>query len=73
MKEAAIDVNKPLSVDGWKIYQVSYDETKGKWSTVSVFELVRDPWMPLVYTGIILMLAGAFFLFITAPTKKEKL
>ncbi|MCD8179375.1 MAG: cytochrome c biogenesis protein ResB [Tannerellaceae bacterium] len=72
MKEATIDVNKPLSVDGWKIYQVSYDETKGKWSTVSVFELVRDPWMPLVYTGIILMLAGAFFLFITAPTKKEK-
>lgn len=70
-REACIEVNKPLSVAGWKIYQLSYDETRGKWSQMSVFELVRDPWLPVVYTGILLMIAGAIGLFLSAPVKKE--
>ena len=60
-----IRVNKPLSVRGWKIYQFSYDEARGKDSDISVFELVRDPWLPLVYLGIFMMLAGALSLFAT--------
>lgn len=56
-------VNKPLSAKGWKIYQYSYDETKGNRSDVSVFELVRDPWLPVVYVGIFMMLAGALSIF----------
>ena len=71
MKEACVEVNKPLSFTGWKIYQLSYDESKGKWSTYSVFELVRDPWLPLVYIGIWMMIAGAIGLFVFAPTKNE--
>ena len=59
-----IRVNKPLSVRGWKIYQYSYDETMGSESNISIFELVRDPWLPYVYLGIIMMLAGAVSLFI---------
>lgn len=59
-----IRVNKPLSVRGWKIYQYSYDETMGKESDISVFELVRDPWLPFVYAGIFMMLAGAVWLFL---------
>ena len=54
-----VRVNHPLSVRGWKIYQYSYDEAKGDKSDVSVFELVRDPWLPCVYLGIFMMLAGA--------------
>lgn len=54
-----IRVNKPLSVRGWKIYQYSYDEAMGGQSEYSVFELVRDPWLPFVYAGIFMMLAGA--------------
>ena len=61
-----IRVNKPLSVRGWKIYQYSYDETKGNQSDISVFELVRDPWLPFVYLGIFMMLAGAVWLFLKA-------
>lgn len=71
-REACIEVNKPLSVAGWKIYQLSYDETRGKWSQMSVFELVRDPWLPVVYTGILLMIAGAIGLFLSAPVKEEE-
>ena len=63
-----IRVNKPLSVSGWKIYQYSYDEAKGGMSDISVFELVRDPWLPYVYLGIFMMLAGAVWLFLQ-PSK----
>lgn len=65
--QAVIEVNKPFNLNGWKIYQLSYDERMGAWSRTSVFELVRDPWLPIVYGGIAMMLAGAFCLFITAP------
>lgn len=54
-----IQVNHPISVSGWKIYQTSYDEKLGRWSDVSVVELVSDPWLPLVYTGIFLLMAGS--------------
>ncbi|MCR5851453.1 MAG: cytochrome c biogenesis protein ResB [Bacteroidaceae bacterium] len=59
-----IRVNKPMSVHGWKIYQYSYDESKGSMSDISVFELVRDPWLPYVYLGIFMMLAGALTMFV---------
>ena len=70
-KKAVIEVNKPLTVDDWKIYQLSYDESKGKYSQISVFELVRDPWLPIVYAGIIMLLAGSFYLFIVGPKKNK--
>ncbi|SEA35336.1 respiratory nitrite reductase specific cytochrome c biogenesis protein NrfK /respiratory nitrite reductase specific cytochrome c biogenesis protein NrfL [Porphyromonadaceae bacterium NLAE-zl-C104] len=69
-KEAVIEVNKPLQVEDWMIYQYSYDDTKGKYSDTSVFELVRAPWLKAVYTGIFMLLAGALFLFIAGPKKR---
>lgn len=72
VEEDTIEVNHPLKIAGWNIYQLSYDETKGRWSDVSVFELVRDPWLPYVYTGIIMMMLGAISLFVTAQKGKEK-
>ncbi len=68
--QTVIEVNKPLKIDGWKIYQVSYDEIMGRWSNISIFELVKDPWLPYVYVGIILMLLGAVLLFIVAKRKE---
>lgn len=69
---ATIEVNHPLQIEGWKIYQLSYDESKGKWSDVSIFELVRDPWLPVVYTGIWMLIAGAVWMFMTASRRKEE-
>ena len=60
--QATIDVNKPVEVEGWKIYQYSYDTQMGAMSNTSVLELVRDPWLPAVYTGIFMMLLGALLL-----------
>ncbi len=61
-KNAKIEVNKPYSINGWTIYQLSYDEKMGKWSRLSVFELVRDPWIIVVYVGIFMLLAGSLFM-----------
>jgi hypothetical protein len=57
--ETTIDVNKPYEVDGWKIYQYGYDTQMGAQSQISILELVSDPWLPFVYTGFYMMLAGA--------------
>jgi hypothetical protein len=59
-----IEVNKPMNVMGWKIYQLDYDKEKGRWSEMSVFKLIKDPWLPAVYAGIFMMLAGAVGLFL---------
>ncbi|HAQ20619.1 MAG TPA: hypothetical protein DCR40_15525 [Prolixibacteraceae bacterium] len=64
-----IEVNRPYKIDGWTIYQLSYNTEMGRWSNLSVLELVRDPWLPVVYFGIFLMMAGAGFLFITGKPK----
>lgn len=44
----------------------------GKWSNLSVFELVKDPWLPVVYIGIFMLLLGAVGMFLTASRKKEE-
>ncbi len=59
--QAMLEVNKPINIAGWDIYQLSYDEQFGKWSRSSVVELVRDPWIVVVYFGIYMMLAGALY------------
>lgn len=70
-KAAVIEVNKPFTMDKWSIYQLSYDESRGKYSQTSVFELVSDPWLPIVYTGIVMLLLGSLFLFIVGPKKNK--
>lgn len=60
-----IEVNKPFKIDGWYIYQVGYDEQMGKWSQFSVFEFVYDPWLKVIYAGVIMLMAGAILLIFT--------
>jgi len=57
--EAVIEVNKPIKVAGYTLYQQSYDEQKGKWSTTSTLMVVSDPWLPFIYTGLYMLIAGA--------------
>ena len=71
-KNIVIEVNKPYKVKGWKIYQTGYDEVYGKWSESSIFELVYDPWLPVVYIGIAMLLLGSFYLLWTGKARKPK-
>ena len=68
--QTTVEVNKPVEVDGWKIYQYGYDTQMGAMSQTSILELVSDPWLPLVYTGIYMMLAGAVCMFILGGRKR---
>lgn len=54
-----VGVNQPAKVKGWDVYQFSYDEKAGAASAYSVIELVRDPGLPVVFTGIFMMLFSA--------------
>lgn len=64
-----IEVNRPFKIEGWTIYQLDYNKEMGRWSNLSVLELVHDPWLPVVYFGIFLMMGGAAFLFIFGKPK----
>lgn len=70
--ETTVEVNKPYEVDGWKIYQYGYDTQAGAQSSISILELVSDPWLPYVYIGIFMMLGGGLLMFITGMRRKEE-
>ncbi len=67
---AELEVNKPLKLGNWMIYQYGYDNAAGKASTYSSFELVYDPWMIPVYIGIILFALGSICLMWSGNKKK---
>ncbi|WP_232319722.1 cytochrome c biogenesis protein ResB [Prosthecochloris sp. HL-130-GSB] len=62
-EDTVLEVNRPHQVNGWKLYQMGYDEAAGKWSKLSLVEGVRDPWLPAVYTGFFMILAGNLLFF----------
>jgi len=62
-QDATLEVNKSVTINGWKVYQLSYDEKKGPYSDKSILEVVRDPWQAYVYLGIFMMMIGAIYMF----------
>lgn len=68
--QTTVDVNQPVEVEGWKIYQFDYDTDPLSGQTLSVLELVRDPWWPAVMAGIVMMMAGALMMFLMHPVQR---
>ncbi len=62
-REVMLEVNRPVSISGWKLYQMGYDVDAGRWSKLSLVEGVRDPWLPAVYAGFFMILAGNVLFF----------
>jgi hypothetical protein len=54
-----LEVNKPVKLGFWTIYQYGYDTKAGKNSQYSIIEIVYDPWLKIVYAGIIMLFAGS--------------
>lgn len=52
-------VNSPASFQEYTIYQDSYDWEHGRYS---ILQLVRDPWLPIVYLGMALLALGSVML-----------
>lgn len=55
-KPLTTSVNHPCSCRGWNIHQMDYDWRGGEYS---VLKVVRDPWLPVVYCGMLLLAFGA--------------
>ena len=68
---AIIEVNKPLSVDNWTIYQYGYDNSAGRLSSYSSFELVYDSWVVPVYVGIVMMMLGSLAMVWSGRRREE--
>ena len=67
-----IAVNHPASFGPWKIYQYSYDASRGKWSTTSVLECVKDGWYVAVQTGMWLILAGGVMMCVRGWSNRKR-
>lgn len=50
-------VNHPCRYKGYMIYQSGYDTVSQQYT---VLKIVRDPWLPIVTLGALLLLLGAF-------------
>ena len=62
LKDAVVEVNNPLKFEGLVIYQTAYGkDAQGK--NYTGFQIVRDPGVPVVWAGFILLLAGLFLSF----------
>lgn len=70
--DAVIEVNNPIEIAGWKLYQSDYDSRLGYWSRHSILEIVKDPWLPIVFVGLYIMILGAFLIIFQGKTKKRK-
>lgn len=71
-KNFNIEVNHPAKLGSWHIYQVGYDTARGRWSTTSVLECVRDGWYSAVHIALWTMLAAGIVMFVTAGGRRRK-
>lgn len=62
-EQVEIAVNHPADIGSWKIYQSGYDSSRGRWSTTSVLECVKDAWyVPIQIALWLILAAGAWMI-----------
>lgn len=67
-ESVSLRVNHPHSIGfGKDLYLVSYDAAAGNESEYCIMQIVSEPWRYGALTGVLMMLAGAFLLFIRGP------
>ena len=67
--EKAIKVNDPLKYKGYVVYQSSYDPEAGNFSGL---QIVKDPGIPVVYSGFGTLCFGVIFIFYIKPFLRKK-
>lgn len=70
-QEFLVRVNHPVTFCGDKIYLSGYDVRAGEDTRYCILQVVHQPWAPLIFFGIILMLGGFVYLFITGFRAKK--
>lgn|GEM_PF-379307 len=61
-KSQVISMNEPLKVEGFTLYQASYEDAMPR-PVTSVFSVNQDPGRPWKYLGSILLVLGSILLF----------
>ncbi len=64
-----IAVNSPATFKGYTFYQLSYNPEDLRWTSLQV---VRDPGVPVVYAGFLLMMVGLTVVFCVGPYLDDK-
>ena len=65
---AAVRVNHPIRHRGFRIYQLGYNPDDPTWSALL---LVKDPGIPVVYSGFGMLLAGLITTLYLAPLQRR--
>lgn len=76
---ANVRVNHPVKVQGYHIYQLSWGQSQdmyGRPVTYTVLQFIRDPGLPVVYAGFVILFAGVLLFAvrvfrITLPDARE--
>ncbi len=69
-RDVEIEVNHPARVGSWRVYQVGYDTSKGRWSDTSVLECICDPWYGAAHLALWMLLAAGVVMFVTAGGRR---
>ncbi len=67
--EHTLEVNRPLSYSGYTFYQSGYNPNDLAYTS---FQVVKDPGVPVVYTGFGLMIVGLGIVFYLNPWLNER-
>ena len=59
-----VEVNSPFQYKGYTFYQSGYNPRDLSWTS---FQVVRDPGVPVVYAGFVMMVMGLFIVFYLNP------
>lgn len=71
-KKGVLEVNKPLQIGHWTVYQYGYDDAMARLSSYSSIELVRDPWKNTVYLGFLLIALGTIAMIWNGKSIRQK-
>jgi hypothetical protein len=67
-----LKVNHPYSLSfGKDIYLVGYDTAAGENSEYCIMQIVDEPWRYGAFAGVLMMLLGAFLLFLQGPRRNS--
>lgn len=64
-----IRVNEPFGFGGYTFFQSAYDSEGLSWSGLQV---VRDPGVPVIYSGFVLLILGLVMIFYVNPLVKSR-
>jgi len=70
--DKTIEVNKPCSINGWRVYQNNWRYDYMNMQYISILQVVRDPWMPFVYLACALLTAGALIMIFSTKIFRNK-